>query len=159
MLKNEEFFQSRGAKDIMVVTRRGKRTSDLSIVEPGEKKRSTRRSRSRPSKPSKLQRQGSSIVDFGSETNISVGMTPTQEYLNAISMLFPLVALCYVYFVRDGHPPPSSFGEILGSPPLLVIASTTIHCPFSFIYHFRQGMQLDKVRRRGKAESKERKKS
>ena len=94
----------------------------------------------------KLQKQGSSIVDFGSETNLSVGMTPLQEHLNAISMLFPLMALCHDYFVKEGHALPSSIQEILGSAPLLVIASTALHCPFSVIYHFRQGMKLDEDR-------------
>jgi hypothetical protein len=73
-------------------------------------------------------------------------MTPLQEHLNAISMLFPLMALCHDYFVNDGHPLPSSIQEILGSAPLLVIASTALHCPFSVIYHFRQGMKLDEDR-------------
>jgi len=39
-------------------------------------------------------------------------MTPLQEYLNAVSILFPIVVMIWKYFLVDGNAVPTSFMEI-----------------------------------------------
>jgi len=63
-------------------------------------------------------------------------MSPLQETANAFSMLVPLSASCWYRYVLHAAPFPSDFASLL-APPDLLIATTALHLPFSFIYHLR----------------------
>jgi hypothetical protein len=70
------------------------------------------------------------------------GMGFWQEFSNGWTIILPFLAGVYRRYYEQGHPVPSSLQELLGSAPDLLIFSTLVHCPFSFIYHLRCAMGI-----------------
>ena len=102
--------------------------------------RSRSRSRSRCGAPKKT------TTLSPKSTNFSTTMSPLQEHLNALSMVFPFLAVHLRYFYLSSRPYPISITTWLTSPPLLYVLITTVHAPFSIVYHHRQALGLDPSR-------------